>query len=416
MENAKERLTGRGRSPRLTGRTSTLTALLVALASEPVPARAQEGVPIALSVTPSFAVDEWLDADAELELLVSPPLVPQAARLAVFLGETDLTPLFTVTPERLTYRAQTLRLPAGESELVVHLVTPDDRWTEVARIPIRVLTRAGFEKASCRPPRDTFQDLTAFTGFTTVHARSGWTVQTQLNVVGVSHREEALRFGEKGDATAGTCGTAGADYVAATGTVQFTGQLSQTANLQVCSDDLSEGNEQFGLRLTATENHANFFISVEPSRVPQLITITDDEPLPSLSITPTVQVAEPTSGQTNAVFTVSLSGPISQRDVTVDFATAPGTALAGSGCPLRTEPIDYVTKTGTLTFSPPGNLLLSAQFARTRQISVAVCSDSRRNEPDETFFVNLSRPINATLPMTSIRNPTVTRGTATIVD
>jgi hypothetical protein len=193
---------------------------VVALAGAPALATAQEAVPLALSVTPSFSADEWLDWDAEFELLVSPPLVPEAGRLAVFLGETDLTPLFTVTPQRLWYRAKTLGLPAGESELVVHLVTPDDRWTEVARIPIRVRTRAGFEKSSfdpkldlgnegqvaeghapdeSGPPRDTYQDMNAFTGFTTLHARDGWTVQSQLNVIGVSHREEALRFGEKGD-------------------------------------------------------------------------------------------------------------------------------------------------------------------------------------------------------------------------
>ena len=33
--------------------------------------------------------------------------------------------------------------------------------------------------------RDTYQDMTAFTGFTTVHARGGWTVQTQLNATSV---------------------------------------------------------------------------------------------------------------------------------------------------------------------------------------------------------------------------------------
>lgn len=192
--------------------------LLVALTG--VPARAQDHSPVSLSVTPEFSTDEWHASDVEIDLRVSPPLVREAGRLAVFLGETDLTPLFIVRPERLTYPAHTLDLPAGESELVVHLVTPDDRWTEVARIPLRILTPSGFETASFdpkldlgnegqiaeghapdenRPPRDTFQDINAFTGFSTIHARDGWTVQSQLNVVGVSHREKALRFGEKGD-------------------------------------------------------------------------------------------------------------------------------------------------------------------------------------------------------------------------
>lgn len=117
------------------------------------------------------------------------------------------------------------------------------------------------------------------------------------------------------------------------------------------------------------------------------------------------------------MFTVSLAGPISQRDVTVDFATAPGTAVAGTSCPLRGGIPDYLTKTGTLTFSPPGNLLLSAQIARTKQISVPVCADNSRSiEPAETFFVDLKRPVNARLAATSLITPTKNpnRGTATI--
>jgi hypothetical protein len=191
----------------------------VALGAHAERASGQES-PLDLSVTPNFAADEWLDPDAEIELLVSPPLAPEAARLAVFVGDTDITSLFTVSPGKLVYGASALPLPAGESELVVHVVTPDDRWSEIARIPIRVRTRGGFEKASIdprldlgnegqvaeghapdqsAPPRDTYQDWNAFTGLTTLHSRDGWTLQTQLNVVGVSHREKALRFGERGD-------------------------------------------------------------------------------------------------------------------------------------------------------------------------------------------------------------------------
>src|SRR5688500_3097080 len=195
---------------------------LLTLPSGALPTRASaQEIPLAPIVTPGFAVDDWLDPDARIELLVSPPLPPEAARLAVLVGDTDMTPLFTAAPDRLTYDAGALGLPAGETEITVHLVTPDDRWTEIARIPIRVRTRGGFEKASfdprldlgnegqvaeghapdeSRPPRNTYQDLTAFTGFTTVHERDGWTVQTQLNTTGVSHREKALRFAQEGDA------------------------------------------------------------------------------------------------------------------------------------------------------------------------------------------------------------------------
>lgn len=227
---------------------------------------------------------------------------------------------------------------------------------------------------------------------------------------------------ENGTARAGTCGTGGADYLATSGNVQFTGQASLTANVQICSDDLSEGDETFGVRLSATENHANFYISFSPGRVPQLVTITDDEPLPTLGITPTVQIAEPSTGTANVEFVVSLSGPINQRPVTVQFNTSPGTASAGTACPPRSANVDYLTKSGTLTFSPPTNLLQSPQIPRTQRVQVAVCADTNRVETAETFFVTLASPVNAALAgsggtltgITSSPKEAVTRGQATI--
>jgi hypothetical protein len=226
---------------------------------------------------------------------------------------------------------------------------------------------------------------------------------------------------ENGTAKAGTCGTAGADYVATTSSLVFTGQASQIANFQVCSDALSEGEEQFKLRFTATENHANFFITIETGN-PSSLTITDDEELPTLSITPGVQVSEPSSGTASAAFTVSLTGPISQRPVTVNFNSSAGTAAAGTVCPKSTENVDYLTKAGTLDFTPPSNLLQSPLIPRTQQVSVTVCSDKKTIEGAETFFVNLTQPVNAVLGESGVSTgltppktpPTTVKGTATI--
>src|SRR5207249_359301 len=105
-------------------------------------------------------------------------------------------------------------------------------------------------------------------------------------------------------------------------------------------------------------------------------TILDDDPPPSLSIN-NVSLTEGTGGTTNANFSVTLS-MASARTISVNFATADGTAVAGT---------DYMAKSGTLTF-PPGTVSLT--------IIVAVTGD---NSPEfnETFFVNLSNPINATI-------------------
>jgi hypothetical protein len=96
----------------------------------------------------------------------------------------------------------------------------------------------------------------------------------------------------------------------------------------------------------------------------------------SLSISD-VAVPEGDAGATIAVLMVTLS-PASSQTVTVDFATANNTATAGE---------DYVAASGTVTF-PPG---FTAQ-----PVPIDILGDVGA-EPDESFFVNLSSPVNATI-------------------
>jgi uncharacterized repeat protein (TIGR01451 family) len=96
--------------------------------------------------------------------------------------------------------------------------------------------------------------------------------------------------------------------------------------------------------------------------------------LPSLSIGD-ASIIEGNSGTTGIDFTVTLSEASSQT-VTVNFATANGSALA---------PTDYVANSGTLTFSPGETI---------RRITVSVNGDTTI-EQDEAFFVTLSNATNA---------------------
>lgn len=99
-------------------------------------------------------------------------------------------------------------------------------------------------------------------------------------------------------------------------------------------------------------------------------------PPPAISIND-VTVAEGNAGPTNAVFNVTLSSS-STSTVTVNFATANGTATA---------PSDYTTTSGTATFAPSDT---------SENVTVPVIGDTV-DEPNETFVVNLTSPINATL-------------------
>lgn len=105
-------------------------------------------------------------------------------------------------------------------------------------------------------------------------------------------------------------------------------------------------------------------------------TLLDDDVAPGISIDD-VTLAETDAGTTSALFTVVLSADSGQA-VSVDFATADGTAQGGS---------DYTPLTGTLSFSPG---------TTTQTLAVAVNGDLSF-EADETFSVQLANPANAIL-------------------
>ena len=106
-------------------------------------------------------------------------------------------------------------------------------------------------------------------------------------------------------------------------------------------------------------------------------TLSTNAAVPALSITD-VTINEGNSGTTPFNFTVTMI-PTSSQIVTVNFATADGTASAASG--------DYVATFGSLTFSPGET---------SKPVSVLVNGDTQ-NESNETFFVSLSNSSNATI-------------------
>ena len=177
--------------------------------------------------------------------------------------------------------------------------------------------------------------------------------------------------------------TAGQDYTAVAGqTVTFAhgeGGM-KTVDVAISNDALYEGNETVDLSLTTTT------ITLGPNVVDPLtavLTITDDEPVPSVSVSSPIYVSEPASGTTNAVFTFTLSGPTA-APVTLDYQTQDGTATA---------PDDYTAIPVTqLTFA-------SSQLTRT--VSVEVKSDAL-SEAAEDFTLALSNvSANATLASSS---------------
>jgi protocatechuate 3,4-dioxygenase beta subunit len=119
-------------------------------------------------------------------------------------------------------------------------------------------------------------------------------------------------------------------------------------------------------------------------------TITNDDALPAISISDVTLLEGNILGKEKQyTFTVSLSNP-SGLPVTVNYATANDTATLANN--------DYISGNGTVTFEPGET---------TKSITVNDVGDITA-EPNETFFVNLTSPTNATI--------SDTQGVGTIVN
>jgi hypothetical protein len=154
---------------------------------------------------------------------------------------------------------------------------------------------------------------------------------------------------------------------APSGTLTFAaGQTDKTVTVGILRDALVEGNQTFSLNLSGAVNSTIIDGSA-------LGTIIDDDGISVSDVT----ITEGQSGATIASFVVSL-GSAASNTVTVNYATANGTALAGS---------DYTATSGTLSFTP-------GQTSKT--VSVQVIGD-RLTENDESFSLILSNPVNTGL-------------------
>lgn len=168
------------------------------------------------------------------------------------------------------------------------------------------------------------------------------------------------------------------------------------------SDSYGNSSQPFGNGMMSVSNDGQYLFMSTPSGVRMLnlgssggpagthaVNLSDNQvvtninfgntqpaPVPQLSIND-ITVTEGDIGTTNAVFTVNLSAPTTQT-VTVNYATANNTATAYS---------DYYATSGSLTFAPGQT---------SQQIQVSLIGDANY-EPDESFFVNLTNPTNATI-------------------
>jgi DNA/RNA endonuclease G (NUC1)/PKD repeat protein len=170
-------------------------------------------------------------------------------------------------------------------------------------------------------------------------------------------------------ATADGTATAGTDYTATNGIVTFApGETSKTVTVQVLGDTIDEFDEIFFLNLTNPEN-------ATITKNQAVSTILDNDVPPALTIGDKT-ITEGDNGSQLVTYTINLN-TASGKPVSVNYTTADGSAIAGT---------DYTATNGTITFTP-------GETSKT--ITVQVLGDTI-DEFDETFFLNLTNPENAT--------------------
>lgn len=176
--------------------------------------------------------------------------------------------------------------------------------------------------------------------------------------------------------------TAGSDYQSVNGTLTFQpGDTLQSITLPVLGDRIVEPNEIVKLLFS---NAVNAMFTASPYR----ITLANDDSYPALTIS-NVTVTEGDAGSVNAAFVVRINKRYPQ-DVTVQYATQDVAASAG---------IDYSMTSGILTFPAGGDTL--------QIINVPVSGDLV-DEANETFKLQLSNAINATLSGSGSATGTIT--------
>ena len=195
-----------------------------------------------------------------------------------------------------------------------------------------------------------------------------------------------IGFSVAGTATYNTDYTVtGADsFSGSSGTVTFAdGSNTATVTVDPTADSVYELDETVIL----TVGSGSGYSAGSPGAATG--TIANDDAKPTLNIGDRIAFEGTGGGTTNFTFTVTKTRntevPVTVQFQTVDGITNPATGGASCGSGK-----DYISQNGTLTFP------VSGTGSTSQTITIAVCRDATP-ETNETFFVELSNPTEATI-------------------
>ncbi len=315
--------------------------------------------------TPAISVeDELVDENVGTTSLAVTLSNPSASQITVGYATANGT---ATQPGDYGANSGTLTFAPGEMTKNVDVAVVDDTLDELAETVNVTLSS---------PTNATIADGTGVLTITDNDAQPTVSVNSATAAEGDKVTFNLTLSAASGQDVVVTLGTAdgtatAADYTALPATTMVTipaGTPSALVEVQSTEDTIAEPGETFTINLSAATN-----ATVSPANGTGTGTINDDDGQPTITIADKI-VAEDVG---SAMLTVSLSNP-SSNTVSVQYATADGTA---------TQPGDYTTATGPLSFAP-GEM--------TKNIAVPVVNDTL-DEAAETLNVTLSSPTNATI-------------------
>ena len=217
----------------------------------------------------------------------------------------------------------------------------------------------------------TVAESAGFAQFTVSLSRpSAASTTVSLSLAGVSATGGGVDFSTAGAGNLQVSTNGGLTWTDATSYTFNPGATSVLVRSPIVDDLLYEPAPGETFTLTATTTTGT---TANPS-VTGTATITDNDSQPQISVSDAF-VQE--GGQ--LVFTVTLSNP-SAQSVSVNYATANNTATAGAT-------LDYTAVSGSLSFAP--GEVSKTVVVQTRADAIA--------ESNETLYLNLSSPTNATI-------------------
>ncbi|MBT3268226.1 hypothetical protein HN371_13790 [Candidatus Poribacteria bacterium] len=191
-----------------------------------------------------------------------------------------------------------------------------------------------------------------------------------------------------------------ADFDVTSGTVTFTaGDVAEAVAVTVNGDAVDEEDQTVDVTLTNAASASGDTPAISGDAIGTL-TITDDDPAPSITIADVSQ-AEGESGTSTFDFTISIDAA-SEKTVAVDYAVSDGTAVDSDAVSLAAGGDDYDAASGTTLVdddSTPGDdtATFDPLTADTSVVVSVTVNGDETYEGDETFTVDLSGESNGTL-------------------